>query len=60
PFRFHDLRHRYAVDYLKNGGSIYTLKGLLGHTSVKTTEGYLAYLTPEEAEAAKAHQTSQA
>lgn len=49
PFRFHDLRHRYAVDALKSGRSIYTVQQDLGHSSVKTTEGYLAYLTPEEA-----------
>ena len=49
PFRFHDLRHRHAVDWLKSGRSIYDLKHRLGHTSVKTTEIYLQYLTPEEA-----------
>jgi integrase/recombinase XerD len=53
PFRFHDLRHRYAVDYLKGGGNLYTLQGQLGHSSVKTTEIYLKYLTPEEAQRAK-------
>lgn len=51
-FRFHDLRHWYAVDYLRRGGNIYDLKGILGHTSVKTTEIYLRYLTPEEADRA--------
>lgn len=49
PFRFHDLRHRHAVDWLKSGGSIYDLMHRLGHTSVKTTEIYLKYLTPDEA-----------
>jgi integrase/recombinase XerD len=53
PFRFHDLRHLYAVEYLKSGGNIYALQGQLGHGSVKVTEAYLAYLTPEEALAAK-------
>ncbi len=49
-FRFHDLRHRFAVDYLKNGrGSVYDLKAYLGHTNVGTTEIYLRYLTPDEA-----------
>jgi integrase/recombinase XerD len=49
-FRFHDLRHLYAVEYLKAGrGSLYDLQRLLGHVSVKTTEIYLAFLTPEEA-----------
>lgn len=48
PFRFHDLRHVFAVEWLKSGRSIYVLQGRLGHTSIKTTEMYLAYLTPEE------------
>ena len=45
----HDLRHRFAVDYLKNKvGSIYELPQHLGHTSVKTTEMYLDYLSAPE------------
>ena len=52
-FRFHHLRHRYAVDWLKSGRDIYSLQGRLGHTSIKTTEMYLEYLTPEEARVAK-------
>lgn len=48
PFTFHDLRHLHAVLWLKSGRSIYVLQQRLGHTSVKTTEMYLAYLTPEE------------
>lgn len=51
-FKFHDLRHWYAVDYLRRYGDIYTLQKILGHTSVKTTEIYLQYLTPEEQETA--------
>jgi integrase/recombinase XerD len=52
-FRFHDLRHRFAVDYLKNKvGSIHELQQHLGHTSVKTTEIYLDYLTGPEKNAA--------
>lgn len=59
PFRFHDLRHRFAVDYLKNRrGALYDLQMHLGHSSVRVTEIYLAYLTPEEARAAK-HGTAQ-
>lgn len=54
PFRFHDLRHRFAVDYLKNHhGTLYDLQQHLGHSSVKVTEIYTAYLTPEEARDAK-------
>lgn len=52
-FRFHDLRHLYAVEYLRAGkGSLYDLQQLLGHESVKTTEIYLKYLTPEQIKAA--------
>jgi integrase/recombinase XerD len=48
PFRFHDLRHVHAVNWLKSGRSIYILQQRLGHTSVKTTEMYLQFLTAEE------------
>ena len=48
PFRFHDLRHLHAVNWLKSGRSIYALQQRLGHTSIKTTEMYLAYLTADE------------
>ena len=48
-FRFHDLRHLYAVEYLRGRkGSLYDLQRLLGHKSIKTTEEYLEYLTPDE------------
>lgn len=52
-FRFHDLRHRYAVDYLRDGGNIYDLQKILGHSSIRTTELYLDYLTPDEQKFAK-------
>lgn len=53
-FRFHDLRHLFAVEYLRQRrGSIYELQLILGHASIKTTEGYLDYLTPDEQLAAK-------
>jgi integrase/recombinase XerD len=54
PFTFHHLRHYYAVMFLKNGGNIYALQQHLNHKSITTTELYLAFLTPEEAAAAKA------
>jgi len=53
PFRFHDLRHYHAVTWLKDGRSIYDLQNRLGHTSIKTTEMYLRYLTPDEERIAK-------
>lgn len=52
-FRLHDLRHEYAIRWLEAGGSIYALQKHLGHSSIKTTEGYCAFITPEQAEAAK-------
>lgn len=52
-FRFHDLRHYFAVMYLRGGGNIYNLQQILGHASIKTTEIYLDYLTPEEQHRAK-------
>lgn len=48
-FRFHDLRHLFAVTFLREGrGTIYALQQILGHKSIKTTEGYLKHLTPDE------------
>lgn len=52
-FRFHDLRHWFAVDWLKSGRSIYDLQQHLGHKSVSTTEIYLQFLTKEEQEKVK-------
>lgn len=47
-FRLHDLRHMFAIDYLANGGNIYQLQIELGHGSLRQTEQYLQYLSPEE------------
>ena len=58
-FRFHDLRHRHAVDWLKSGRSIYDLQKRLGHTSVKTTEIYCANLTSDEEQLVKFGRTSE-
>lgn len=60
-FRFHDLRHLFAVTYLQRGGNIYDLQRILGHGSIKTTELYLDYLTPAERRFAigSAHNTAQ-
>jgi integrase len=44
PFRCHDLRHWFAVRWLREGGDIYALSRHLGHSSVKTTEIYLNYV----------------
>lgn len=53
-FSHHDFRHLFAVEYLRRGrGSIYDLQGEMGHDSISTTERYLAFLTPDQARAAK-------
>ena len=52
-FRCHDLRHKFAIDYLKDGGDIYALSRILGHASVKTTEMYLGYVDAESAQQLK-------
>jgi integrase/recombinase XerD len=36
------------VNWLKAGRSIYDLQRRLGHASIKTTEIYCNFLTPEE------------
>lgn len=52
PFRLHDLRHIYAIDYLANGGNLYDLQRQLGHGTIRQTEEYLQHLSPEEAKMA--------
>ena len=37
----HTFRHTFAVNYMEQGGDIYTLSLLLGHTSVAVTQNYL-------------------
>ena len=37
----HTFRHTFAVTYLSEGGDIYKLSKLMGHTTVSTTERYL-------------------
>ena len=49
--RLHDIRHKFAINRLKDGCSIYRLHKYFGHETVLTTERYcLRYLTQEEQE----------
>jgi len=36
-YRFHDLRHTFATNYLRNGGSLEKLRKILGHEKIQTT-----------------------
>jgi integrase/recombinase XerD len=54
PFRFHDLRHLFAVEALRGGMGVYALSHHMGHSSVGVTEIYLTFLSGEQAQRAKA------
>lgn len=40
---FHSLRHSFASYYLMNGGDLFTLQSLMGHTNTNTTRRYIHY-----------------
>lgn len=44
----HLTRHTFACHFMKNGGSIYTLSRILGHSSVSTTQTYIRGLGVED------------
>lgn len=52
--RLHDLRHKFAIERLREGWSIYKVQKYMGHGSVLTTERYyLRYLSQQQQERAR-------
>lgn len=43
--RFHDIRHTFASHFMMNGGNIYDLQKILGHTTLEMTQRY-AHMSP--------------
>jgi site-specific recombinase XerD len=53
--RLHDIRHKFAIERLREGWSVYRVQKYIGHRSVVTTERYyFRYLTQEQEEVARA------
>lgn len=38
---FHSLRHSFATNFIKDGGDVFVLKSMLGHSSLNTTSIYV-------------------
>ena len=43
--RFHDMRHTFASNYMMNGGNVFDLQKILGHTKIDMTMRY-AHFSP--------------
>ena len=43
----HVYRHTFAVEYLRNGGDVFSLMRILGHADIKTTERYVSWLASD-------------
>lgn len=39
-YRFHDLRHTFSSHFMMNGGNLYDLQKILGHSKSETTQRY--------------------
>lgn len=50
-FRFHDLRHTFATNFLKATRNLYMLQSILGHSSINMTQRYAHVLEQDRVEA---------
>jgi len=51
--KFHDLRHTFATQFVRSGGSIHAISGILGHTSTAMTDRYAHFGAEHAAQVAE-------
>ena len=51
----HTLRHSFAVSFLRNGGNVYVLQKIMGHTTLDTLK---RYVNLAERDCAEAHRSA--